>query len=137
VAVPLVRRSGILVRLGGCWMPGVGGSGSGRAASGLAIGCDGGFLLLREFADAVSFAERRQNRRSVGRGEMEQAHPAEGPLRGNGGGEGAVGLGVAGDAVWPVAEQDGRHARAAATSCLFTGIGYSDLSRYPEWNSYS
>ena len=25
---------------------------------------------------------------------------------------------------------------AAATSCMFTGVGYSDLSRYPEWKSH-
>ena len=25
---------------------------------------------------------------------------------------------------------------AAATSCLFSGLGYSDLSRYPNWNSH-
>ena len=90
------------------------GSRFGRAASGLAVGRDSGLFLLLEFATAVGFAEGGQDRRGVGRGEMEQPQPAEVRVRGDGGGDGAVGFGVAGDAVWPVAEQDGDDARAAA-----------------------
>ncbi len=117
------RRRSALLRSGrGCWLGGACCLGLGRAAgrvlyvqgvTGLAFSFDAGFLLPG-LDDAVSFAECGQDRRGVGRTEVEQPQPAEVRVQRNGGGDGAVVPGVAGDAVWPVAEQDGDDARAAA-----------------------